>query len=121
MMADENYKEISNAGERVTHLYPNDCFYAHLSIYYFSTQFCQNRSVLDAGSGSGYGSAYLADHGAKFVDAIEINKVSVAFSNQHFKKPNLRYQVMDLNDLVGFQPQSFDIIFTSNVLNTCQV
>jgi SAM-dependent methyltransferase len=116
VIEDEHYEEISGGGERVTHLYPNDCFYAHLSIYYFATQFCQNNYVLDAGSGAGYGSAYLVDHGAKFVDAIELNEVSVAFSKQHFKKSNLRYQVMDLNNLVGFQPQSFDIIFTSNVL-----
>jgi SAM-dependent methyltransferase len=116
MIEEENYEEISSEGERVTHLYPNDSFYAHLSVYYFATQFCQNGNVLDAGSGAGYGSAYLADHGAKFVDAIELSEVAVTFSKHHFKKPNLRYQVMDLNNLIGFQPQAFDIIFTSNVL-----
>jgi SAM-dependent methyltransferase len=116
MIEDEHYEEISSGGERVTHLYPNDCFYAHLSIYYFAIQFCQNCYVLDAGSGAGYGSAYLVDHGAKFVDAIELSEGSVAFSKHHFKRPNLQYQVMDINNLVGFQPQSFDVIFTSNVL-----
>jgi SAM-dependent methyltransferase len=116
MIEDEQYEEISSGGERVTHLYPNDCFYAHLSIYYFATQFCQNCYVLDAGSGAGYGSAYLVDHGAKFVNAIELSEESVAFSKHHFKRPNLQYQVMDLNNLVGFEPQSFDLIFTSNVL-----
>lgn len=25
-------QEIAYGGERVTHLYPNDCYYAHLSI-----------------------------------------------------------------------------------------
>jgi 2-polyprenyl-3-methyl-5-hydroxy-6-metoxy-1,4-benzoquinol methylase len=116
IMEDELYKEINSEGERVTHLYPNDCFYAHLSIYYFATQFCRNCFVLDAGSGAGYGSAYLVDHGARFVDAIEISEESVAFSNYHFKRPNLHYQVNDLNNLVGFQSHSFDLIFSSNVL-----
>jgi hypothetical protein len=52
----EQIDEIMNKGERVTHLYPNDCYYGHLSIYYFALQFCQGGTVLDAGSGAGYGS-----------------------------------------------------------------
>jgi hypothetical protein len=28
-------EEINVGSERVTHLYPNDCYYARLSIYYF--------------------------------------------------------------------------------------
>lgn len=111
-----SYEEISGGGERVTHLYPNDCYYAHLSVYYFATQFCQGGHVLDAGSGSGYGSAYLADHGAKFVNAVELSEVAVAFSQHHFKRPNLNYQVMNLENITGFKPQTFDLIYSSNVL-----
>jgi len=111
-----SYEEISGGGERVTHLYPNDCYYAHLSVYYFATQFCQGGDVLDAGSGAGYGSAYLADHGAKHVNAVELSKVSVAFSQHHFKLPNLKYQVMNLENITCFPPHAFDMIYSSNVL-----
>jgi len=97
-----SYEEISGGGERVTHLYPNYCYYAHLSVYYFATQFCQGGHVLDAGSGGGYGSNYLAEKGAKYVNAVELSEVSVAFSQNHFQKPNLRYQVMNLENITGF-------------------
>jgi 2-polyprenyl-3-methyl-5-hydroxy-6-metoxy-1,4-benzoquinol methylase len=108
--------DISDGGERITHLYPNDCYFAHLSIYYFAAQFVQNKVVLDAGSGAGYGSAYLAEHGARYVYALEISPEAVAFSRHHFSRPNLSYQVMDLQQIRGFEPRSIDAIFSSNVL-----
>lgn len=108
--------EISDGGERITHLYPNDCYFAHLSIYYFAMQFVQDKVVLDAGSGAGYGSAYLAEHGARYVHALEISPAAVAFSQHHFSRPNLSYQVMDLQQISGFDPHSIDVIFSSNVL-----
>ena len=40
---------ISDGGERVLHLYPNDCYFAHLSIYRFALDLCRGRTVLDAG------------------------------------------------------------------------
>jgi len=105
-----------NNGERVSHIYPNDCFFAHLSIYYFAAQYCENSLVLDAGSGAGYGSAYLADHGAKFVWGVDIGDKAVEFSKQKFQRANLLYQVMDLQDLSGFHDQQFDLIYSSNTL-----
>jgi hypothetical protein len=60
-------QEISDGGERVTHLERNFVYYVHLSIYDFALQFCQDGLVLDAGSGAGYGSAYLAGSGARHV------------------------------------------------------
>jgi hypothetical protein len=55
---------LTNAGERmiVGNLWG---YWAHLSIYRFAVPFAQGKRVLDAGSGSGYGSSYLARHGAK--------------------------------------------------------
>ncbi len=107
---------ISAGGERVTHLYPNDCYYAHLSIYCLASQFCQGGLVLDAGSGAGYGSAYLADHGARYVWGIDVSESSVAFSRHHFQRPNLQFQAMDLAEISGFPYRHFDVIFSSNVL-----
>ncbi|HSQ17086.1 MAG TPA: methyltransferase domain-containing protein [Anaerolineales bacterium] len=107
---------VTADGERVTHLWPNDCYYAHLSIYHFGRQYCQNKLILDAGSGAGYGSAYLADHGARLVEAVDVSGEAVRFSRKYFKRSNLRYQVMSLEQIQGFAPQSFDFIFSSNVL-----
>ncbi|MBA3468808.1 MAG: class I SAM-dependent methyltransferase [Herpetosiphonaceae bacterium] len=109
-------ESIYDGGERVTHLYPNDLYYSHLSIYYFALQFCQDALVLDAGSGSGYGSAYLADHGARFVHGIDVSEKGIAFSQHYFQRPNLQYQTMDVGHITGFEPHTFDFIFSSNVL-----
>lgn len=109
-------QEVTNNGERVSHLYPNDCYFAHLSIYYFASQFCQNSMVLDAGSGAGYGSAYLAEHGAAHIWGVDVGEKAVEFSKKQFPKANLHYQAMDLQHLTGFRPRQFDLIFTSNTL-----
>lgn len=111
-----SFEEISDGGERVAHLVPNDIYYAHLSIYYFALQFCQGKTVLDAGSGAGYGSAYLADHGARRVDAFDIEEKAVKFSRYHFSKPNLTYQTMSIEKITGFPKKHFDVVFTSNAL-----
>jgi 2-polyprenyl-3-methyl-5-hydroxy-6-metoxy-1,4-benzoquinol methylase len=100
----------------VTHLYPNDCYYGHLSIYLFAMQFTKECKVLDAGSGMGYGSAYLAKNGSHYVVGLELSKRSVKFSRKYFKLPNLVYQQMDLQNIKGIEPHQFDIIFSSNVL-----
>jgi 2-polyprenyl-3-methyl-5-hydroxy-6-metoxy-1,4-benzoquinol methylase len=100
----------------VTHLYPNDCYYGHLSIYLFATQFTQGCRILDAGSGMGYGSAYLAKKGALHVEGIELNGQSVKLSRNHFRLPNLVYHQMDLQNIEGFGHHQFDVIFSSNVM-----
>ncbi len=107
---------VTDGGERVVHLYPNSCFYAHLSIYHFALPFARNGLVLDAGSGTGYGSCYLADRGARFVEAIDFCDRAVAFSREHFPRPNLRFQVMDLETIAGLPARQFDLVFTSNAL-----
>lgn len=110
------FDEVSAGGERITHLHPNDCYYAHLSIYHFAVPWGQGKVILDAGSGAGYGSAFLAEQGAAFVHALELSEDAVAFSKDSFERPNLRYQVMNLERIEGFDDQSIDLIFTSNVL-----
>lgn len=109
-------QEVAFGGERVTHLYPNDCYFAHLSIYYHALQYAINKTVLDAGCGSGYGAYYFAQRGAKFVEAIDISHTAIQFCKKHFDAKNLRYQQMSLEEISGFPEASFDLIFTSNVL-----
>lgn len=109
-------QEIAYGGERVTHLYPNDCYFAHLSIYYFALSQALNKQVFDAGCGSGYGSFYIAEHGAEFVEGVDISAIAIEFDRKHFKRDNLHFQVMSLEDINQFPDQEFDLIYTSNVL-----
>lgn len=108
--------DVMDGNERVVHLLPNSCYYAHLSIYYFALPFARDGYVLDAGSGTGYGACYLADHGARFVEAVDLSPKAIAFSREHFPRPNLRFQVMDLEKITGFRDRQFDLVFSSNAL-----
>ena len=109
-------EDLMDGNERVVHLFPNSCYYAHLSIYYFALPFARNGHVLDAGSGTGYGACYLADHGARFVEAIDLSDKAIAFSRERFPRPNLRFQIMDLEKITGFRSGQFDLVFSSNAL-----
>jgi 2-polyprenyl-3-methyl-5-hydroxy-6-metoxy-1,4-benzoquinol methylase len=108
---------VLNDGERVTHLVADNVYHAHLSIYRFAAPCCLGRDVLDAGSGAGYGAAYLADAGARSVLGVDVSADAVGFSQGHFQRPNLRFEALDLAALdVGLGEQRFDLIFSSNVL-----
>jgi SAM-dependent methyltransferase len=105
-----------NEGERVTHLYPNDSYFAHLSIYAFAVDYCRDGQVLDAGCGAGYGSAYLVDHGAKHVTGVDCSRYAIDFCTKQFSRINLEFRRMDIEDISGLPERSYDLIFASNVL-----
>lgn len=113
---DEETADITDNGERVTHLLPNDCYYAHLSLYRFALRWARGQRVLDAGSGSGYGSAYLAEYGAKGVMGWEVSPKAVEFSRRHFQRHNLRYETVDLDHIGDAAGGPFDVVYSSNVL-----
>ena len=104
---------LSNCGERVTE--NNTWSYrAHLSIYHFALPFAQGRRVLDAGSGSGYGSAYFARHGANVL-AFEASPLAVEHSRQRYAGDPVTFEVADLNSQLPVGDAIFDLVFSSNV------
>ena len=109
-------EEIIDDGERVTHLFPNDCYVAHRSIYHFMMPHVAGANVLDAGCGSGYGAAYLAEGGARVVAGVDASAKAIAFSREHFARPNLRFEVMNIERLEHLEDGTWDLIVCSNVL-----
>jgi 2-polyprenyl-3-methyl-5-hydroxy-6-metoxy-1,4-benzoquinol methylase len=107
--------DVPYTGERVVPAYKNDCFYAHLSIYNFAQEFVQDKVVLDAGCGSGYGTYYLATHGAKTVCGIDIGEDAIRFATENYRCLNLKFIQMDC-EKISFDKQSFDVVFSSNVI-----
>lgn len=106
---------ISNDGERVSPLHPDFIYYAHLSLYHFAAPYARGGDVLDAGCGTGYGSAYLLEQGARSVIGIDVSPEAIAFCQRHFQPPGLTYRCRSLEQL-DFSPASFDLIYSSNVL-----
>jgi SAM-dependent methyltransferase len=73
---------LSLFGENISPVVPNDLYVAHLSIYRFFAGFCDERRVLDAGCGAGYGSLYLADRGAREVVGIDLDRRNIEFATK---------------------------------------
>jgi 2-polyprenyl-3-methyl-5-hydroxy-6-metoxy-1,4-benzoquinol methylase len=111
----DNIIDLPYTGERVVSTHKNDCFYAHMSIYNFAQSFVQKKTVLDAGCGSGYGTYYLAAHGAKSVVGIDIGEEAVGFAKGNYIAPNLTYIQMDC-EKINFDKKSFDVVFSSNMI-----
>jgi SAM-dependent methyltransferase len=109
-------EDISDRGERVSHLVHDANFYSHLSIYDYAVQFCQGAAVLDAGCGAGYGTSFLAERGARFVWGVDASAKAIEFCRHHFQRPNLKFDVMELQHLRGFEPRTFDFVFSSQAL-----
>jgi 2-polyprenyl-3-methyl-5-hydroxy-6-metoxy-1,4-benzoquinol methylase len=107
--------DLSFTGERVLPTEKNDCFYAHLSLYEFAKDFIQNRVVVDAGCGVGYGTYYLAVNGAKAVYGVDISEGAIRFAKEHYRAPNLTYVQMDCEN-ISYKQKFVDVIFSSNMI-----
>lgn len=105
---------ITNDGERmiVDNIWG---YWAHLSIYRFALPWVQGRSVLEAGSGSGYGADYFMENGAASVIGFDASEEAVLFSRDRYRTDGLRYETADLNQGLPTTAKSVDIIFSSNV------
>jgi len=107
--------DLPCTGERVLPTQKNDCFYAHLSLYNFAKDFIQNKVVVDAGCGVGYGTYYFAVNGAKAVYGVDISEEAIRFAKEHYRTPNLTYIQMDCEN-ISYHQKFVDVIFSSNMI-----
>jgi SAM-dependent methyltransferase len=106
-------------GERVIPgLVDADLLNEHLARYLFAKHFIarfpQPASVLDAGCGSGYGSAELAKTGAS-VTGADISGEAVAYAREHFGPLGIRFVEAPCESL-PFEPETFDLITAFEVI-----
>lgn len=88
-------KKSSEYLERVSlELKDTAVFKNHYARYKFAEKFVKNRIVLDAGCGTGYGTAYLSRWADKIV-GLDISSQAIDYARSHFQRENLRYQIMD--------------------------
>lgn len=86
-----------------------------ISRYHLSKPYAQDKIVLDAGCGSGYGSEMLIKAGAKKVYGVDICPESIEYCRTHHKQANLVFQVGDLTK-IDFPDQTFDLICAFEVI-----
>jgi ubiquinone/menaquinone biosynthesis C-methylase UbiE len=102
--------------ERISFLYPNDRYFAHLSIYHFASRWCNGKIVLDAGCGTGYGTNHLIKCGAKKVYGVDASSEAISQGRMNFSRENVEFIVENLTTLSRFEDHSFDLIVASNSL-----
>jgi ubiquinone/menaquinone biosynthesis C-methylase UbiE len=106
-------------GERVIPgLVDADLLNEHLARYLFAKHFIARMpapaAVLDAGCGSGYGSAELAKTGAS-VTGADVSGEAVAWAREHFGAQGIRFVEAPCESL-PFEPESFDLITAFEVI-----
>ncbi|MDD5040091.1 MAG: class I SAM-dependent methyltransferase [Patescibacteria group bacterium] len=81
----------------------------HIARYAFAAQFVKNKTVLDIACGSGYGSKYLADHGAARVIGVDSSDEAIRYSNKTYSTARTRYLVGDAH-AIPLDDHSVDIV-----------
>jgi SAM-dependent methyltransferase len=80
----------------------------HLKRYVFARPWCIDKFVLDAGCGTGYGTAYLAES-ARRVIGVDLSDEALAYARGHYRAPNVEFLAADLQEL-AFPGNSFDAV-----------
>lgn len=101
-------------GERVIPgLVDPNLFNEHLARYRFAARFAKHARVLDAGCGSGYGTAELGNAAA--VVAIDISADAVAHARRAFSRPGVEF-LQSACESLPFADASFDLIAAFEVI-----
>lgn len=102
-------------GERVI---PNqvdaDLFNEHQARYAFAARLAHKKRVLDAGCGTGYGSAELARQ-ARDVLGIDISAEAVSYAREHFGAENIRFAQASCTAIPA-AAETFDIIAAFEII-----
>lgn len=82
--------------------------------YYWIAEKVKNKTVLDLGCGSGYGSYYLSQF-ADSVVGVDKDPEAIKWANKYFNRQNITFQVGDALNL-NFPPDAFDVVVCVEVL-----
>jgi ubiquinone/menaquinone biosynthesis C-methylase UbiE len=89
----------------------------HVARYRFTARFAGHARVLDAGCGSGYGTAELAN--ASTVVGIDISADAVAHARRAFSRPGVHF-IQGACESLPFAGESFDLVVAFEVIEHIQ-
>lgn len=82
----------------------------HIATYEYAKNFVKNKTVLDFGCGSGYGTHMLSKY-AENITGADISKEAVDFAKKEYNSPNLNFMTID-----ELENEKFDIITSFQVI-----
>lgn len=111
-------KTIQFTGERMIPQYNKGelIYLEHISRYYFAKQFIKNKIVLDIACGSGYGTNYLFQSGAKKVIGIDISNETIAYCQRKYKNKNISFLQGNIEKPLPFSTNEFDVIVSMETI-----
>jgi 2-polyprenyl-3-methyl-5-hydroxy-6-metoxy-1,4-benzoquinol methylase len=87
----------------------------HNTSYQFAEKFCADKTVLDLGCGSGYGSSLIADIASE-IQAVDVSEESVQYASQQYKKSNLFFSTIKPDTSLPFTDERFDVVLSFQVI-----
>ena len=87
----------------------------HLARYAFAAELIRGKVVLDVACGSGYGSAFLFDKGARIVVGGDIFVKAIEAARAYFARPGVEFLVIDATRL-PFADNSFEAIVSMETI-----
>jgi 2-polyprenyl-3-methyl-5-hydroxy-6-metoxy-1,4-benzoquinol methylase len=86
----------------------------HLNRYQFATQYCEEKKVLDAACGTGYGSALLAESAIE-VHGIDACDRTVDYAQRHYGNAHLKFHKSRV-EWMPFDEGYFDVVVSFETL-----
>jgi 2-polyprenyl-3-methyl-5-hydroxy-6-metoxy-1,4-benzoquinol methylase len=80
--------------------------YEHFHRYLWAARLLAGATVLDLGSGEGFGAAILAESAASVI-GVDVDAAAVAHATANYSRPNLSFEQASAVDLSRFQDGSF--------------
>jgi len=106
---------VEFTGERVVPGQVNDDLWSeHVARYAFARRYAEGRRVLDAGCGTGYGAAELAQ-AALQVTGVDLAPEAVEFARANYPLPNLDFAIASCS-ATPFPPNSFELVVAFEVI-----
>jgi len=106
---------VEFTGERVIPGQVHDNLWSeHVARYAFARRYSEGRRVLDAGCGTGYGAAELAQTAAEVI-GLDVSEEAIDYARAHYPLPGLRFIVSSCS-AIPFPENSFDLIVAFEVI-----